>query len=313
MLARLQTLHATIDQALSQMSGSAAQSLAAVASQLAGAESAIALALNTGAPLTSIDLTAFERLIQSSQATARVAETAHAAEATGKALQDLATADIATRATVTDLAGDLYKRRIFDDSLRFASSADETAYRARDAERQRLIAEELAHHTPEGNLNAAMHEAGQMADAGTHGASANPAFAPRWQRLVETIGQHREAARAAGQSTESSDRLLRDELRRSLHGVPPEQLERILAAPDPLQAAGPYLTTARMGELEKSLPPAVVAERQEHPDSPSTVTQTRLAGIGQLVLDAVQPDDTGHGLPDRPRAPDARSAGRSPA
>ncbi len=288
----------------------AAQSLAAIASQLAGAETAIALALSSGGPLTGIDLTAVERLIQTSQATAKAAEATHAAEASSQALHNLATADAATRATVTDLADDLYKHRIFDDNLRFTSPADEDAYRARDAERQRLIAEELAHHTPEGNLNAAMHEAGQMADAGTHGASTNSAFAPRWQHLVETIQQQREAMRAAGKSTEDADRQLRDELRRSLHGVPPEQLERILAAPDPLQAAGPFVTAAGLGQLEKILPPAVVAERQQHSDAPSTVTQTRLAGIGNLVLDAVQPDDTGHGLPDQPRGPGDRPAGR---
>jgi hypothetical protein len=32
-------------------------------------------------------------------------------------------------------------------------------------------------------LNAAMREAGQMADASTHGASADPEFQPRWKHL----------------------------------------------------------------------------------------------------------------------------------
>jgi hypothetical protein len=62
--------------------------------------------------------------------------------------------------------------------------------------------------------------------------------------------------RAAHRSTDEADRLLRTELRQALQGIPPEQLEHILHADDPLEAATPFLTAQQAARLEKQMQPA---------------------------------------------------------
>jgi hypothetical protein len=73
MLVRLQTAQSTVEQAMGQATGRAAQSLAAIAAHLASVESSLAQSLQSGGPLASLDLSAIERLIQMSETNAQAA------------------------------------------------------------------------------------------------------------------------------------------------------------------------------------------------------------------------------------------------
>lgn len=110
------------------------------------------------------------------------------------------------RREVTDLSGDLFERKIFDPYLRFASSAEEEAYREREAERQRYIEDQLSRGTPEGNLNAAAATVAQVRDAGAHGADQSPAYRSTLGRATRSYEDLRAATVAAGRSTEEADR-----------------------------------------------------------------------------------------------------------
>ncbi len=100
---------------------------------------------------------------------------------------DLATAQARARATVQEIGRDIYGRRIFDPYLRFASEEDEVAYRRREEENRRAIAEALAEHTPEGDLRAAQITERQLQDAGAHGADASPQFSNLVSRNRENM------------------------------------------------------------------------------------------------------------------------------
>ncbi|HEV7659330.1 MAG TPA: hypothetical protein VGO55_05745 [Allosphingosinicella sp.] len=99
---------------------------------------------------------------------------------------DLATAQARTRATVMEIGRDFYERRIFDPYLRFTSTEDEEAYRRREEENRRAIADALAENTPAGDLRAARIMDRQLQDAGVHGADASPQF----RALVDRNGQN---------------------------------------------------------------------------------------------------------------------------
>lgn len=83
----------------------------------------------------------------------------------------------AAHRTVSDLADDVFGKKKYDAYLRFSSTEDEEAYRARSDDRERYIRDQLALGTPEGNLNAARAMREQLKDAGAHGADAHPDFA----------------------------------------------------------------------------------------------------------------------------------------
>jgi len=132
----------------------------------------------------------------------------------------------------------------FDPFLHFTSPEDETAYRAREAERQAYIARQQARHTPESDLNASGAAIGQMVDAKAHGAGDCPAFQKRWDALVITTEKLREQIRRNGGSTKEFDDRLRDELRATLKakGLTDAEIDaRFAANPDPLQAVKAYM------------------------------------------------------------------------
>lgn len=83
--------------------------------------------------------------------------------------------------------------REFDPYLRFASAADEEAYRKREAERRAYIDRESAKGTAQGDLNAARAAREQLLDAGVHGADASPEYAPRLERLNRASANLQEA------------------------------------------------------------------------------------------------------------------------
>lgn len=118
---------------------------------------------------------------------------------------DLATAQARTRATVLEIGRDIYERRIFDPYLRFTSAADEEAYRRREEENRRAIADALAENSPEGDLRAARITDRQLQDAGAHGADASPEF----RRLVDRNSENMnrlETALGQGQSAQADER-----------------------------------------------------------------------------------------------------------
>lgn len=210
LLARLQSLRSAIEYAAGRVAGTSAEArLDAILGQVAGAEGEVSQALQSGGRIP-FDLSALERLVASSSAALSAATAAGAAEASGKASLDLAATSEATRREVQDLSHDLFERRIFDGDLKLGSAEEEATYRARETERQKQIAELLGKHTPESDLQAGGLVAGQMLDAGGHGATANPEFLPRWNRLAAQLHKQREALRADGKSTTEFDQRCMD-------------------------------------------------------------------------------------------------------
>jgi hypothetical protein len=233
------------------------------------------------------------------------------------------------------LSADLFERHLFEKSLRFASPEDEAEYRRREAEARRYIEEQLARHTPEGELNAGGALVGQMLDAHDHGAGADPGFMPRWNKLVETIQKQRAALRAEGRSTEEFDRNLVAAVRHSLKakGLTDAEIDaRLAASADPLDAVKPYLATEKdaRGLIESASRATVhanfdenqtlavtaastgdartaIAERSQSPTGIDDV-MAKLQGSG-VVAAAQKPEDGfAHGLSAQDRATSGRSS-----
>jgi hypothetical protein len=133
-------------------------------------------------------------VIASIAATQAFVQQARTASSTAEAVEvALHAASAAAHREVTDLAHDFYDKKIFDPYLRFTSDEDEKAYREREGERQRYIADELTKGTPEGNLNATQAMMDQMKDAKAHGADASPEFERRNAALESADAQLRGA------------------------------------------------------------------------------------------------------------------------
>jgi hypothetical protein len=148
--------------------------------------------------------------------------------------------------------------------LQFASAEDERAYREREEETRRYIAEQNAKGTPEGNLNAAGATVGQMVDAKAHGAH-GPEFDQQWANLVATTEKLREQVRASGGSTKEFDDRLRERVRRILQakGLSDEQIDAQFTAHhgDPLEVAKTFVTTGNdVGAIEQVAKTAVSAD-----------------------------------------------------
>lgn len=133
--------------------------------------------------------------VAASQATAQ--QTRSAVAAAQAAEVALHAASERAHREVTDIADDLFGKKIFDPYLRFASAEDEEAYRRREADRQAYIAEQLAKGTPEGNLNAANATVAQLEDAGAHGADRSPDHAPMLARAKQAQADLSQVALAA--------------------------------------------------------------------------------------------------------------------
>ena len=77
-----------------------------------------------------------------------------ATSAATTAVTDLAAKREAARQTIQSVTHDIFKRKIFDPYLQFASPGDEEAYRKRERENEAAIQRELARGTDKGNLRA---------------------------------------------------------------------------------------------------------------------------------------------------------------
>ncbi len=233
--------------------------LEAAGSSLAGVEESLALALaSPNFPLRSADLIQIGNTVTATSVANLVAEAMRGDPRSAERIgQELTAASAATRTTVTSLADDLFGRRIFDAHLQFDSDDEKEAYRRREAERQRYLAEQLGRNTPQGDLNAAAAASGQMLVAHAHGAGNSPEWQPRWDKLSATLARQRAAMTAAGQSTEEADAYLRNEVRRFLKakGLSDEAITAQLAsASDPLEVVKPFLgKDGASRDLEKSV------------------------------------------------------------
>ncbi|MEI9990115.1 MAG: hypothetical protein WDM86_08760 [Rhizomicrobium sp.] len=118
-------------------------------------------------------------------------------QSTAEAQAALQSASDAARAAVAGFQDDYFNKRIFDPYLRFASDKDEEAYRQREQERQREIAEALAEHTPEGDLRANELAIDQLKDAGAHGADRSKDYQPKLDGLEHTRKQLEEKLAAS--------------------------------------------------------------------------------------------------------------------
>ncbi len=115
--------------------------------------------------------------------------------------------------TIAELNDDLYKRKIFDRYLKFASDDDARAYRQREEENRRAIAAARTKGTPEGDLEAMALERQQMLDAGAHGADRSDEWQQRMKRFDE-VGENLHAAlRETGHDTKAADAIDRESTR----------------------------------------------------------------------------------------------------
>ena len=220
--------------------GLSASVLAECANQLSALDALqLGLATASGASLVNLRI----EIAAAVSGASSIAQQARVA-ASGAAADSAAATGAALRSELKTLNDDIFTRRIFDDYLTFRSPEDKEAYLRREAEARRYIEQQLAHRTPEGELNAAGATIGQMLDAHAHGAGGSPEFNERWERLVKTTEQHRNALRTEGHATEEFDRNVTSSVRRYLKekGLTEAQIDAALAASaNPLDAVKPYI------------------------------------------------------------------------
>jgi hypothetical protein len=89
------------------------------------------------------------------------------------------------RATIEKLGNALFKERVLDPYLQFASAEDEEAYRKRERERQKEIDRATALGTPEGLRLATQIMREQVDDAKAHGADRSPDMPAIEQQLQQ--------------------------------------------------------------------------------------------------------------------------------
>lgn len=225
---------------------SAATHLSAIVSELSGALASAHFSLRAA------DLMAIEGAVHSGEAGQAVAQAATHEGAGAAVSAELAAASASTRRETETLAHDFFDQHIFDPYLHFKSAQDEAEYRRREAETKKYIQEQLAKHTPVGDLNASGGMIGQMLDAHSHGAGASPDFMPRFNSLVEKAERQRNAVKAAGQSTDEFDQRLNASIRRFLKdekGLPDAEINKALTGTgNPLDRVRSLFKDERHGE-----------------------------------------------------------------
>lgn len=122
------------------------------------------------------------------QVTAAASSASSLAEKTVANAASAGAVDPAARAaaalqTIRDAARDYYDRKLFDPYLKFSSVEDEAAYRERERESKEAYDREMAKGTTEGQRRAAEILHRQLEDAGAHGATESPDYAPTLERV----------------------------------------------------------------------------------------------------------------------------------
>jgi hypothetical protein len=273
--------------------------LSGALSHVNGVISELRQALSGGiTSLRSSDLASLRQAVQAAAAAAQSAETA----AVGRAGSDMAVAAAQvpaaaaeTRKEVESLSRDLYDGHLFEPYLHFGSKEDEAEFRQREAERKHYIEEQLARHTPEGDLNSSSGMIGEMLDQHAHGAGDSPEFAGRWQTLAEKAQKQRAAMHAAGQSTEEYDRNVREAARRFLHDeahLPDAEIEQKLKGEtDPLRVVEPYLKNGHAARLmEETVKDARIVSRRGEKDKAGPAKAVVKEGAVASLADAAKVD-----------------------
>ncbi len=185
------------------------------------------------------------------------------ADAQGSATAQVALqqASAAARASVTDFTRAYYEKRIFDPYLQFASAEDEEAYRRREEEHRRAIAEASNEHTPQGDLRATDLSIEQLQDAGRHGADRSAEFKP----MLADLKQRRQALANAITPSVAPE-------------APSNDVAPTPSSMMPAAAANPALPA----ELLASLRAAKVSVTPSHVDGPGV--STGVARSGSLPL-----------------------------
>ncbi len=158
-------------------------------------------------PALRANVTAVVAAIHAYASDARAAA-ASASVASSAAQAQLQQVDAIARANVGSLTHDIFERRIFDPYLHFATKEDEEAYRHRGEDAKRYIDQQLAQHTPQGDLNASAATVAHLNDAEAHGAGAYPGFQELKSKAEGDYQSLRAAMKAAGYSTVDADRRL---------------------------------------------------------------------------------------------------------
>lgn len=220
--------------------------LAAAADRLSAVVSELSQAVNSGVfPLRAADLAAIGSIVQSGEAHAALAEASSPMATSVTLAANVATASAETRTETESLARDVFDRHIFEPYLRFRSAEDEAEFRKRQAADKKYVDEQLARHTPEGDLNASGGMIDSMLDLHAHGAGNSPQFTPRYNAIVEKAQRQHDAMRAAGQPTAEYDRNLDSSLRHFLkaegHLTNAEIEKRLKGVANPLDVVKPYL------------------------------------------------------------------------
>ena len=332
LLAQASARAAEVQRALSCLAGNPAlqSRLSDAAARLSGSISQLSLVLDSPASaLHAADIEAIAQSINAGDIQGLVAQATAAAASPAALAQAVATTSADTRAEVQNLSRDMFSNRIFDPYLHFASAADEAEFRRRQAEAQSYVDVQLAHHTPEGDLNAGGGMMGAMLDANAHGAGDSPEFLPRWNALVDKTERQRAAMHAAGQSTAEFDRNLVTSVRSFLRakGLTDAEIDaRMTASANPLDAAKPYLRSdddskmlERSAKLSAHATQAVaqpIARVEATTESVPTdvplsldtgAMSAKLKAAGLRIPDSL-PADTGHGL-----APQVRDGKAGPS
>lgn len=308
-----------LQRALGSLGGDSAMQarLASAAAQLSGITSELSQALGSSSfPLRAADLMTLAGVVQSSETNSLLAEAASQGTMNVSAAAEVAAASADTRAETQDLAYDVFDEKIFDPYLRFSSPEDEEAFRKREAEAKKYVADQLARKTPEGDLNAGGGMIGTMLDAQAHGAGNSPEFMPRWNALVQKTERQRAAMQAAGQSTAEFDQNLTTSVRSYLKAKglsDPEIDNRLAAAANPLDVVQPYLkddsdSRSLESKVERASPLAVTPQSLPRVESTNVVPPSPIesainlnAAAANLKAAGVQMSDVGdadptHGL-----------------
>ena len=301
LLAQAQNQLAEVQRALAGAGGdsaaharlsAAADHLSAIVSQLSSAVSSRFF------PLRGADLIAIGSSVQSGEAHAAVAEAGTASTQAGAqaaayaaAGSNVANASLETRRETETLAHDVFDRRIFDPYLRFRSHNDEEEYRKREADNKKYIEQQLAKHTPEGDLNAGGGALGQMLDAHAHGAGDSPEFMTKWNASAAKVQAQHAAMRAAGHSTAEYDNRMMESARRFLkdegHLTDTEINHRLSGGVNPLDVVKPYLDNHRGGDTSKQKD-----KRADAMDEDATDIGARLKAAGVTASDKSDADAT---------------------
>lgn len=213
------------------------------------------------------------------------------------AAERLAATTAATRRMVQQISDDMFRRRIFDPYLHFASPEEEAEFRRREAERQQQIERLNATGRPADALRAGELVRDQLHDAGRHGAERSPDYAPtlrridrQLERMRETLGAWRGDEGRTIAAENAAINHVSDAMPRPVHGREPHR-------------PGESVETSQIRPVNRESRSLVGAQFTPQAGTTSAVMAgVDLASLGIAAAPVDAPE--GHGLPDQARPAD---------